>query len=100
MHSAAQRNAIPEANVRKTVANGEGEQSQTAAALNQDEQECMDHILAVMHTLCEKWGLREGTNLRYEMCLHVHGLQGFVQQHMLQRIAPDQWGHWYTERDT
>jgi hypothetical protein len=29
MHSAAQRNAIPEANVRKTVANGEAWRSQT-----------------------------------------------------------------------
>jgi hypothetical protein len=66
------------------------------AALNQDEQECMDHILAVMHTLCEKWGLREGTNLRYEMCLHIHGPKG-SQQHMLQRIAPDQWGSWYAD---
>lgn len=64
-------------------------------ALNAEEQECMDHLLAVMDTLSNRWELKMGTNLSYEMCLHIHGLQGFITQHMLQRTEPDQWGHWY-----
>ena len=30
-----------------------------------------------------------------ELAAAVHVLQGFVVQHMLQRVEPDKWGNWF-----
>lgn len=65
------------------------------AVLTDEEQAVMDHIGAAMDTIVNAWGLHMGNNLEMELCLHVHGLQGFVVQHMLQRVEPNKWGKWY-----
>jgi hypothetical protein len=59
--------------------------------LDQEEQAVMDAILAAMEGI-KAMGLiaNEG-----ELAHHVHGLQGFVIQHMLQRLSPEKWGTWY-----
>ena len=40
------------------------------------------------------WGLKSYTA---EMAQAIHVLQGFVDEHMLNRIAPDEWGSWYED---
>lgn len=65
-----------------------------APRLDADEQAIMDHILAAMRGIIDL-GLKPTPNLRNEMAGAVHVLQGFVVQHMLQRLAPDEWGSWY-----
>jgi hypothetical protein len=61
------------------------------ARLDAEEERAMDHLLAFMDTL-KGWGLRtNGT----EMVSAVHVLQGFVVQHMLQRLDAEAWGNWY-----
>lgn len=64
-----------------------------AAALNEQEQAVMDHILAAMQGIYDL-GLKPDTNSS-ELASAVHVLQAFVIQHMLQRVAPGHWGEWY-----
>ena len=63
------------------------------ATLNEEEQAIMDHILSAMRGI-QNMGLRCN---EAELAIAVHGLQQFVIQHMLQRIAPGKWGEWFTE---
>jgi hypothetical protein len=65
------------------------------AVLDVDEQEIMDHILAAMEGIIALGLKMDSDNLGTELTLHVHGLQGFVIQHMLQRVERDAWGKWY-----
>lgn len=64
---------------------------------SESELECNKHILAAMDIILRDWKLHENSNLSYELCLHVHGLQGFVLQHMLQRVSPGTGGEWYDD---
>jgi hypothetical protein len=61
------------------------------AVLDEREQAVMDDILSAMRGI-QSLGLR--TN-QTELAMAVHVLQGFVIQHMLQRIAPGHWGAWF-----
>lgn len=57
-----------------------------------EEQEIMDHILAAMQGI-QDLGLRANET---ELAIHVHGLQSFPIQHMLQRIGgAENWGQWF-----
>lgn len=70
-------------------------QQGTRAVLDAEEQEVMDHINAAMKGIVDLGLKMDSDNLGTELCLHVHGLQGFVVQHMLQRLEPHEWGKWY-----
>lgn len=70
--------------------------SSGAVHLDAAEQAVMDHILAAMHGV-EDLGLQAN---QAELAIHVHGLQAFVIQHMLQRLAPGQRGAWFEDAPT
>lgn len=59
-----------------------------------------DEEVAVMQDLfscCTKimaWGLRANQD---ELFHAVHVIQGFIIQHMLQRLNPAEWAEWYKE---
>lgn len=53
----------------------------------------MEHICAAMKIITEDWKLRGNEQ---ELVIYVHGLQGFIVQHMLQRIG-GAWGEWYAD---
>lgn len=79
----------------------------SAPILDADEKEAMDKLLGVMNTITRDWGLlpeERASNLRVELAGAVHVIQGFIVQHMLQRLAPEQWGVWFepspSERST
>lgn len=59
--------------------------------LNTEEQAAMDDLLAAMDKILS-WDLKSNG---VELASAVHVLQGFIIQHMLQRISPETWGHWY-----
>lgn len=58
---------------------------------NKEEQEVENHIVAAYKGILNL-GLKHNIP---ELEHGVHIMQQFVTQHMLQRLAPDQWGHWY-----
>lgn len=60
--------------------------------LDDEEQEAMDHLLAFMNIVTNRWGLAVNTG---ELASGVHVCQGFITQHMLHRLAPDNWSDWY-----
>jgi hypothetical protein len=68
--------------------------------LDAEERAVMHHIGAAMGGILDM-GLKtqaDGvSNLSLELCAAVHVLQGFVVQHMLQRLAPAEWGSWYDD---
>lgn len=68
-------------------------------SFDESELEVLDHISAALQTITKEWDLHQGSNLAYELCLHVHGIQSFVIQHMLQREAPGVGGHWYGQEE-
>lgn len=61
-------------------------------ALAGDEQVAMDKLLEVMEII-RGWGLQAN---QAELTQAVHVIQGFIIQRMLQRLAPDLWGVWYS----
>lgn len=63
--------------------------------LDETEAEAMAHMTAV-HGLILSWGLRANYD---ELATAIHMIQGFIMQHMLQRLAPDEFGHWYRMND-
>jgi hypothetical protein len=63
-----------------------------AATLDAEEREAMDHLLAFMEIVVQRWNLRTNHD---EMAAAIHVLQGFTTQHMLARVAPDHWGDWW-----
>jgi hypothetical protein len=63
--------------------------------LSADEAEAMEMLLAVVDHIREDWGLMMN---EAELTQAVHVIQGFIIQHMLQRLAPGQWGRWYAEK--
>jgi len=48
--------------------------------------------LAMIVQKVQLWGLRANLS---EMTTAVHVLQGFVIQHMLHRVDPEQWSDWF-----
>lgn len=56
--------------------------------LNDLEQEAMDGLLDAMRIIVEDFKLK---NNRGELTAAVHVIQGFIIQHMLARLAPNQW---------
>lgn len=72
----------------------EGPEPDQRVALNAEEEEIMDHIDAAMRGI-DALGY-ESLSARLELKIHVHGLRGFVTQHMLRRLNPDIWGKWFT----
>lgn len=65
--------------------------------LSDDERAVMDHIGAAMQGILDLGLTDTSTNLRVELAAAVHVLQTFVVQHMLQRVAPGDWGQWFKE---
>jgi hypothetical protein len=60
---------------------------------NREEQEIADHIIAAYKGILDL-GLKQNVA---ELEQGVHVMQMFVTQHMLQRMAPEQWGNWYED---
>lgn len=61
------------------------------AILNDEEQKAMDALLEVMTTITRTWKM---TANGPELASAVHTLQGFIIQHMLCRVEPDNWSSW------
>lgn len=61
------------------------------ALLDADERKALDAILAAGDAVLAL-GLAHN---KVEFYTHIHGLQGFVVQHMLQRIEPEHWNAWF-----
>lgn len=66
----------------------------TDVDLNDEEEEVMMLLLGVYERIVD-WGL--GAN-QYELAAAVHTIQGFIVQHMLNRLAPDAWQDWFSHR--
>lgn len=64
------------------------------SVLNDEERETMLLLDAVIGRIYD-WGLR-GNQLELIQATHV--IQGFIIQHMLQRLSPE-WAKWYAQRD-
>ena len=64
------------------------------STLNHEEQEIADQIIAAYKGILNL-GLKHNIA---ELEHGVHIMQMFVTQHMLQRTAPDEWGHWYESK--
>lgn len=62
-----------------------------APALDADEHEVIELINGAMGRI-NGWGLQHN---HAELVQAVHVMQGFVVQHMLQRLNPSYWGQWY-----
>jgi len=60
--------------------------------LDAEEREAMDHLLAFMGIVVNRWKLRANHG---ELAPAIHVLQGFVTQHMLARQSPEHWGDWW-----
>ena len=65
----------------------------TTCQLNDDEQMIMQRVLDV-HAQVLKWGLIANKDELYSA---IHTIQSFIIHHMLQRLNPDYWSHWYQE---
>ena len=59
-----------------------------------DEQEALDALQSYMAVVVHRWKLRANQG---ELLAAVHTLQGAVQQHLLHRIAPNNWASWWQE---
>jgi hypothetical protein len=46
----------------------------------------------VMQTITQDWGM---TTNGTELGSAVHVIQGFIVQHMLHRLAPEEWSGWH-----
>lgn len=65
--------------------------------LTPSEKITMDAILKAMAEV-EKMGGEEPHGLQAnhtELVQAIHVLQGFVKQHVLHRIRPNEWANWY-----
>ena len=62
-----------------------------AAVLDEAEQAAMDDLLAFMAKMTAL-GLKANQG---EMVAAIHVLQGFLVQHMLERLAPEAWSSWF-----
>lgn len=65
--------------------------------LTEEEEAVMDHIAAAMEGI-KALGLRkvDGAYVNgSELAGAIHVLQGYVIQHMLQRLEPRVWGKWF-----
>lgn len=60
---------------------------------DREERVAMDDLLACMRRI-QGWGLQAN---QAELTQAVHVVQGFIVQHMLQRLNPDEFGRWYEE---
>ena len=61
--------------------------------LDGEEQEAMDALLGVMNTITRTWDMTQNSS---ELASAVHVIQGFIIQHMLHRLAPEEWSGWTT----
>ena len=61
------------------------------AILNEEEKTALDAIAAAHRSILDL-GLKAN---HQELVAGIHVLQGFVIQHMLQRIEPGHWGRWF-----
>lgn len=66
-----------------------------SATLNDAERRALDAILAAGDAVLAL-GLEAN---KHEFYMHIHGLQGFVVQHMLHRIEPNQWNAWFNDEE-
>lgn len=59
--------------------------------LDEEEVTAMEDLFKVYICL-RGWGLRANHG---ELEAAVHVIQGFIIQHMLQRVEPEHWTQWY-----
>jgi Na+/phosphate symporter len=67
---------------------------QQELALNEEEQEAMDAILAAIKIIMNRWKLMTNTG---ELTAAAHVLQSFVFQHMAHRLAPERFKSWWAQ---
>jgi predicted nuclease with TOPRIM domain len=77
----------------RTLKEGNGE---TILRLSDDEQEAMDGLMTAFNIIGNRWKLRSN---QHELTSAVHVIQGFIQQHMLHRVAPKKWGDWWAPKE-
>jgi hypothetical protein len=65
--------------------------------LDAEEQAAMDGLLDVMSTITQKWGMSQNGA---ELGAAIHVIQGFIVQHMLHRLAPEEWSAWTPQPTT
>lgn len=61
--------------------------------LSPEEQQAMDALLGVMNTITRTWDMTQNSG---ELAAAIHVVQGFIIQHMLHRLAPEDWSGWTT----
>lgn len=59
---------------------------------NEEEREASDALLNCMQIINRRWELQHN---KEELAAAVHVIQGFIVQHMLNRLEPENWGSWY-----
>lgn len=64
--------------------------SVNAVSLDSEEQEAMDHLIAVRRQIFEWY---RSANV-VEHTAAINQLQGFIIQHMLHRLNPEAWADW------
>lgn len=62
-----------------------------SVTLDAHEQAVMDALLGVMRTITREWGMHANGS---ELVAAVHVVQGFIVQHMLHRLSPENWSDW------
>lgn len=61
--------------------------------MTEAEIEIMDHLAAAYRGI-QKLGLNYNES---ELASHMHGMQSFVTQRVLQRLEPECYSNWYKE---
>lgn len=64
--------------------------------LQSEEEVAAMKKLGEVHKQILDWGLLSNQN---ELVQAIHVIQGFVVQHTLQRVSPEEYGRWYTNKD-
>ena len=77
--------------VDQSIASVAGTSGVALLGLNAEEQAASECVVAYLN-LVKSWGLQTNT---VELVSAIHVLQSFIVQHMLERLAPGQWGSWF-----
>ena len=62
--------------------------------INAEERQVLNLLQAFMDKVVDDWGLSANFS---ELTSAIHVLQGFVVQHMLERVEPKEWSLWFKE---
>lgn len=60
--------------------------------MDEEEQAAMSDLLRAYNRILKEWRLEQNDA---ELAAAVHVIQGFIVQHMLNRLNPSHWSSWY-----